>query len=247
MGNAIIKVVPKQEIVRPFLSDMSGNNLIQDSDILEQLSILQLDLVKRLNIAPFLSTDNSSLIPDYQLSELAINAGVTIEYLTRLRRLHSVAYDLVVNYGSDLTLTAMVQTNSAVIDLFIKTVTKKTFALLLRSCGNTRVRWRAEPDKQYFCAYKAGKKHQRWNALDRSGEKLKSVMDLKKAKSPLLGESRSERDQTIVKGVVLCGDTTIYPDDRDNITQFNQAEVLRVYKDSLFFVVEQQNLIKFLE
>ena len=72
-------------------------------------------------------------------------------------------------------------------------------------------------------------------------------MDLKKAKSPLLGESRSERDQTIVKGVVLCGDTTIYPDDRDNITQFNQAEVLRVYKDSLFFVVEQQNLIKFLE
>lgn len=247
MGNAIIKVVPKQEIIKPFISDMSGDNLIQDSDILEQLSILQLDLVKRLNIDYFLSTDNSSLAPDYQLSELATNAGVTIEYLTRLRRLHSVAYDLVINYGCDLTLTAMVQTNSAVIDLFIKTVKKKTFALLLRSCGNARVRWRAEPEKQYFCAYKAGKKHQRWDALDRSGEKLKSVMDLQKAKSPLLGESRSERDQTIVKGVVLCGGTTIYPDDRENITQFNQAEVLRVYKDSLFFVVEQQNLIKFLE
>jgi hypothetical protein len=247
MGNAIIKVVPKQEIIRPFISDMSGDNLIQDSDIIKELSILQLDLVKRLNIDYFLSTDNSPLAPDYQLSELAINAGVTIEYLTRLRRLHSVAYDLVVNYGSYLTLTAMVQTNSAVIDLFIKTVKKKTFALLLRSCGNARVRWRSEPEKQYFCAYKPGKKHQRWDALDRSGEKLKSVMDLKKAKSPLLGESRSERDQTIVKGVVLCGGTTIYPDDRENIIEFNRAEVLRVYKDSLFFVVEQENLIKFLE
>lgn len=232
-----------------FFSDMQGENLIQDHEILDRLIKLQEEIVKKFRINAFLCRDNTSLALDYQLSELAINAGLTIESLNRLRRLYFVTYDLIDTFRESLAITAMVQTDSAVIDLFIKgrhEALKSTFALMLRSQGNAKVRWRAEPERQYFTAYKEGRKHQRWNALDRCGEKLATVMDLKKAKSPLLGESRKERDRTIIKAVVLCGGTTIYQSDREHIAEFNRAEVLRVYKKSLFFLVEQQNLEKFL-
>ena len=249
MSNTILKIVPKQEIVAPFLSDMQGESLTQDYEILDKLSNLQENIVKNFSIDKFLCRENTSLPLDYQLSDLAITAGLTIEYLNRLRRLFFVTYDLIDSFRNDLAITAMVQTDSAVIDLFIKgrhKALKGTFALMLRSQGNAKIRWRSESDRQYFTAYKAGRGHQRWNALDRCGEKLATVMDLKKAKSPLLGESRKERDQTIIKAVVLCGGTTIYQDDREHIAEFNRAEVLRVYKGSLFFLVEQQNLEKFL-
>ena len=250
MSNTILKIVPKQEIVAPFLSDMQGESLIQNYEILNRLSKLQEDVVKKFNIDKFLCRENTSLSLDYQLSELAIDAGLTIEYLNRLRRLFFVTHDLLDNFRDDLAITAMVQTTDTdVIDLFIKgrhKALKGTFALMLRSQGNAKIRWRSESDRQYFTAYKAGRGHQRWNALDRCGDKLATVMNLKKAKSPLLGESRKERDQTIIKAVVLCGGTTIYQDDREHIAEFNRAEVLRVYNGSLFFLVEQQNLEKFL-
>ena len=116
---------------------------------------------------------------------------------------------------------------------------------MLRTNGNCKVKWRE--DKQQFYIYKPGKGSLQWDALSRAGGKLKSIIDLKVNKNPLLGTSRADRDRTITRAVVLFGDTTIHPDHELELSDYGRTKALRVYKGTLFYVLEREHLIDFLQ
>ncbi len=234
------------DVINPLISNPEGD-FIQNEEILERLD-LKINRLKKICYLAGVASVASLASPLYPL--LVSGSGTityyTAESLARVERLYLITSMLLERFGSQgITITAGVKTNNYLIDLFVKMPDKRPFALLLRNYANGAVRWRE--DKQDFFVYKKGKKARSWDAMTRTTEKLKSILDLKDLKSPLLGTSRTDRNRTIIKAVVLCGKTTVYPGHAaEFMTKIGQAEVLAVYKESLVYVVEQEKLIDFL-
>lgn len=232
----------------PFLDTAKESEYLQNYEALNSLK----DEINRL-LKVYAATTGMSIagaiLPLLSTISIAalVSSGISLEYFRRIARLYDVMKMLLDNFGKDgVIITPRIKTNSSIIDLFIRMPDKRIFCLLLRSNGNCSVRWRE--DKQQFFIYKTGRSPRKWGAMTKTAERLKSVMDLKDSKSPLLGTSRAERTQRISKAVVLCGDTTIYPTHSpDHWVEFGRtASALKVYKDNLFYVVEQKNLVDFL-
>lgn len=233
------------DVINPLTSDPEGH-FIQNEEILERLDLKINRLKKVCYLAGFASVA-SLASPLYPL--LASGSGTityaTAESLARVERLYLITSMLLERFGSEgITITAGVKTNNYLIDLLITMPDKRLFALLLRNYGNGAVRWRE--DKQDFFVYKTGKKARSWSGMTRTAEKLKSILDLKDLKSSLLGTSTTDRKRAITKAVVLCGKTTIYPGHEPDFVNFGRARVLKVYNESLIYVVEQEKLIDFL-
>lgn len=235
-----------KQIIRPLISLPDGD-YIQNRDILVELEAEENRLMVAYGISSFLATA-SLVLPIYPLGTLAGAAasGLSIEYFTRVRRIYSVTKMLLESFEKDgIVITLRVKTNIALIDLFVKMPDKRAFALLLRNHDTGKVKWR--DDKQLFYIYKVGKKPRRWDSLTKTIEQLQSTIYLKNLKSSLLGTSSAERNRPINKVVVLCGNTTIHPDNAPEFwVEFGRAKALKIYKDVVTYVVEQENLINFL-
>lgn len=202
-------------------------------------------------------------LPPLMNSHLRIDRGPDgdndPEYKVRMDRLISIIKMLLDHFGDDgIKVTLRVKTQERfgegkeeekrnnIIDFFIKMPDGRSFALVLRSNGETFVKWRE--DKQSFYVQKKGRKGMnKWHSMDSAIENLRSTIELKHQKSPLLGTSRSDRNRPINKAIVLCGNTKIANTNSPDLwVDFGLAKALRIYKDSLTYVVEQASLIEFL-
>ena len=240
-----INLLDRQEIIKPLISYPDGD-YIQNRDILTELEAEEKRLTVTYGISAFLTA--ASLFTPAPGAAFATHAvsGFTLEYMVRVKRIYNVTKMLLECFEKDgITITLRVQTNLAIIDLFIKMPDRRSFALLLRSNGNGAVKWRE--DKQKFFIYKVGKKPRKWDSMTRTIGQLKSTIYLKDLKSPLLGTSRTDRNRPINKVVVLCSGTTIHPDHAPEFwTEFGRTRALQIYQDGLTCIIEQQKLTDFL-
>lgn len=171
------------------------------------------------------------------------------DYRQEVDRLIATLKMLLNHFGEDgITATVRVKTgeNDDVVDYFIRMPDGRQFALMLRSNKDTFVRWR--DDKKEFYVYKKGRKSaSKWSSIDNAIEKLKSTIELKHRQSPLLGLSRTDRNRPIIKVLVLCNNTKLATsNDPELWCDFGKTQALRIYKDSLVYVVEQDRLVDFL-
>jgi hypothetical protein len=235
------------ETIEPLISNPEGN-YIQNYEILSKLEAEETRLKTTFGIESFLAVAATELSVATLLAIPELTAvGFTAEYITRVRRLYSITKSLLEYFGDEgIKITLRVQTNAGLIDLFVKMSDKRHFALLLRSNGNCSARWRE--DKQAFFVYKPGKHPKKWTGLSDTARQLKATMELKQAKSPLLGTSRADRDRPIIKTIVLCGNSKIYPSHTAELSDFGQTKALtlRVEPQNLIFLIEEKDLIDFL-
>jgi hypothetical protein len=240
-----INLLDCQEIIKPLISYPDGD-YIQNRNILTELEAEEKRLTVAYGISAFLTA--ASLFTPAPGAAFATHAvtGFTLEYMVRVKRIYNVTKMLLERFEDEgITITLRVQTNLAIIDLFVKMPDRRSFALLLRSNENGAVKWRE--DKQKFFIYKVGKKPRKWDSMTRTIEQLKSTIYLKDLKSPLLGTSRADRNRPINKVVVLCSSTTIHPDHAPEFwSEFGRTRALQIYKDGLTCIIERQNLTDFL-
>jgi hypothetical protein len=174
-----------------------------------------------------------------------VGMSLAADYLTRVHRVYFVAKMLLDNFGDDgIQITPKVKTNSAIIDLFIRMPDKRIFVLMIRGAENTSIRWRE--DAQNFFVTKKGNSR-RSDPLGRVIEKLNTVTDLKKEKSPLMGVTSAERNTPIIKAIVVAPGAKISAGNSPELwTNFGEARVIRVKTTSVTYVVECEDLVKFL-
>lgn len=179
---------------------------------------------------------------------LAGLAGLTLttEYLTRVHRLYLVAHMLLDNFSDDgIEMTLRVRTNSAIIDLLVRMPDKRIFALIVRGRENTSVKWRE--DRQQFFVTKKGKNAKRSDPLTRAMDELQTIVDLKKDKHPLMGITSAERNVPLMKAIVLAPGAKIAASNSPEIqTDFGESKVLKIKTTSVTYVVECDELVKFL-
>ena len=172
-----------------------------------------------------------------------------IELSKPVDRLVSVTEDLLQIDG--ITVTPRIKTEHGTIDLLIKMPDRRRFAFALRSKLNSRIKWRKE--EQMFFASTPRKsrapRSKRWPDLLESGQNLnKSIISLNKQKSYLLGANNSELRLPVVKAILLTSTTTVDPaNEPDLFVDFGATKVLRVQSGCNIHVLEQRDLIKFLE
>ena len=78
-------------------------------------------------------------------------------------------------------------------------------------------------------------------------DELQTIFDLKKKKNPLMGITSSERSAPLIKAIVLAPGAKIAASNPQEIrTEFGEAEVLKIQTTSITYVVECDNLVKFL-
>jgi hypothetical protein len=251
LNNEVIKPSiddPNDEVIKPLISDPnSEERWIQNYDILSQLETEEAKLKATYGLASFLGV-TPALLPIASVSEnpQLLDIGINAEYLTRVNRLHSTTKMLLDTFGDNgIRITLRVEVSNGLIDLFVRTKDKRNFGLLLRSNGTSSVRWRE--DKQEFFIYRPGKIRKKWTSLSTDAQKLKSTMEFKQSKSPLLGTSRADRERAIIKTIVLCGNTKLYPGHADDLANFGRTKALPLKIDgqNTVLLVEQQNLIDF--
>jgi hypothetical protein len=153
-------------------------------------------------------------------------------------RLLSVVKMLVEQYFDSIQKIGLeMTTDSHLIDIFLKLKDKRSIAIMLRSNGKSKIKWR--DDKKSFYVAKSGKSP--------AIQALKSTIVWKDRPSPFLGNGQKERKRPIIKVIVLCHGTRLNSNNAPELWDtFGQARVLRVYDETLVFVVEQDDLIKFL-
>ncbi len=175
--------------------------------------------------------------------------SLTVTELSRhVDRLVAVLEELLKIDG--IIVTPRVKTEEGTIDLLVKMPDRRCFAFALRSKPNSRVTWREEKQNFYITTPRKGKtaRVKKWVELMKSGQDLNRItLSLKKQKSYLLGESRTERHYPITKAIILTSTTKIDPDkDSDLFVDFGETKALRVHAGSYMYVLEQGEIIKFL-
>lgn len=189
----------------------------------------------------------AATVPPIGLAGGAVSL-TAIELSKPVDRLVSVVEKLLEIDG--ITVTPRVKTDEGTIDLLVKMPDRRCFAFTLRSKQNSRVKWRKE-DRDFFTVTpRKGKsaRVKKWSELIESGQDLnKRTLALKKQKSYLLGESRTERHYPITKAIILTSTTKIDPNnDLDLFVDFGEMKALRVHAGSYMYVLEQRDIIKFL-
>lgn len=189
----------------------------------------------------------AATVPPVALAGGAV--GLTaIELSKPVDRLISVVEELLKING--IIVTPRVKTEEGTIDLLVKMPDRRCFAFALRSKQNSRVKWRAQEQDFFAVTPRKGRaaRVKKWSELIESGQDLnKMTLALKKQKSYLLGESRTERHYPITKAIILTSTTKIDPNnDLDLFVDFGETKALRVQAGSYMYILEQQEIIKFL-
>ena len=172
-----------------------------------------------------------------------------IELAKPVDRLVSVMEDLLKIDG--IIVTPRIKTEHGTIDLLVKMPDRRRFAFALRSKLNSRIKWRKEEEMFFASTPRKGKspRSKRWPELLESGQNLnKSIISLNKQKSYLLGANNSELRLPVVKAIVLTSTTTVDPaNEPDLFVGFGTTKVLKVQSGCNIHILEQRDLIKFLE
>jgi hypothetical protein len=151
----------------------------------------------------------------------------------------------------DIIVTPRIKTEHGTIDLLVKMPDRRRFAFALRSKLNSRIKWRKEDQNFFATTPRKGRapRSKRWPDLLESGQNLnKSIISLNKQKSYLLGANNSELRLPVVKAIVLTSTTTVDPaNDPDLFVDFGATRVLKVQSGCSMHVLEQREMIKFLE
>lgn len=176
----------------------------------------------------------------------AIGTLLSLELSISVDRIVSVMELLLEEFKDEgITITPRVKTNNGVTDLFVRTADGRYFAFLLRSNGDSKVKWRE--DRQGFFVVKKGGTS-KWSEVYSLGERLNSAtLYLKEQKNPLLGSSNTERKKNIVKAIVLTSKTRIDPNnDPALLVDFGRTKALRVKTEATFYLVDKASVADFL-
>lgn len=173
-------------------------------------------------------------------------AGTANELSMPIDRIVSVMEMLLEEFREEgITITPQVKTEHGTIDLLIRTADGRYFAFMLRSNGESRIKWRA--DRQGLFAVKKGGTRI-WSDGNSLGQKMDgSILALKEQKNPLFGTSNTERKKTIIKGIILTAQTRIDPNnDPALLVNFGRTTALRVQTDTILYLVDKANVANFL-
>ena len=144
-----------------------------------------------------------------------------------------------------ITIIPRVKGDDGTIDLFIKTADQRYFALMLRSNGDSRIKWRK--DRQQFFTIGRGRNSE-WGKLELLGDELnRIVLNFKRQKNPIVGFSKAERNRAFTKAIVLTSKTRLDPNnDPELIVPFGRTTALRITTKSTYYLVDLANLANFL-
>ena len=146
----------------------------------------------------------------------------------------------------EITITPRVKGADGIIDLFVRTADKRYFALMLRSNGDSRIKWRK--DRQQFFAL-GKRRNSQWGRLELLGDELnRIVLNLKKEKNPIVGFTNAERNRAFTKVIVLTGQTRLDPNnDPDLVVRFGCTTALRITAKSTYYVINLADLGNFIK
>lgn len=169
------------------------------------------------------------------------------DFRGRLYYLSSVTKTLLDHYGDNIKITFRVKVQEDMIDFLIILPDKRVFAMMVRSYNESYVRWNARK-KDFYVFVIRNKNLHKWTSPAKAISKLKSIFSLKKENSSILGETKAEKNAHINKVIILANGTEIdrISNDPDLWVIFGKAPALKIYTDTLTFVVEQQYLLDFL-
>lgn len=173
-------------------------------------------------------------------------AGIANELSMPIERIVSVMEMLLEEFKEEgITITPQVKAEKGTIDLLIKTADGRYFAFMLRSNGESKIKWRE--DRQGLFAIKKGGTRE-WSDGNSLGKKMdSSILYLKEQKNPLFGTSNTERKKTIIKGIILTAKTRINPNnDPALLVDFGRTKALRVKTDTILYLVDKENVADFL-
>jgi hypothetical protein len=221
------------------------NGYLQNYEALKYLKERQECWNKQLMVATEAVTVGLASMPLGAIPGAAESA-LTNKLSRTIDRLVSVMEMLLLEFKEEgITITPRVQTERGLIDLSIRTSDGRYFAFLLRSNGDSKVKWR-EDRQGFFVGRKGGAS--KWSEIYSLGDRLNSAMlYLKEQKSPLMGANNTERKKNVVKGIILTGETRVDPNnDPALLVDFGLTKALRVKTKSTFYLVNRVNLADFL-
>jgi hypothetical protein len=173
-------------------------------------------------------------------------AGTANELSMPIERIVSIMEMLLEEFKEEgITITPQVKTEKGTIDLLIRTADGRYFAFILRSNGESKIKWRE--DRQGLFAIKKGGTRE-WSDGNSLGKRMdSSILYLKEQKNPLFGTSNTERKKTIVKGIILTAKTRIDPNnDPALFVNFGRTKALRVQTEATFYLVDKINMADFI-
>lgn len=176
----------------------------------------------------------------------AIGTLLSIELSVPIDRIISVMEMLLDAFKEEgITITPRVKTNNGTIDLLIRTADGRYFVVLLRSNGDSRVKWRE--DRQQFHTVGKGR-NSKWSGLELLGDELNRMMlSLKEEKNPLVAITNSERKKAFTKAIVLTSKTRLDSNnDPERLVAFGRTIALRMMGKSTYYLVDRANLADFL-
>jgi hypothetical protein len=224
---------------------VSSNQYLQNYEALRDLQKKQSKLHNILMIAAGASALGFSWNPLVAMAE-ATGSWFATELSIPIDRTVSIMEMLLEEFKEDgITITPQVKTEEGTIDLFIRTADGRYFAFMLRSNGDSKVKWRE--DRQGFFVLKKGCTA-KWSEVYSIGDRLNNAARyLKEQKNPLLGNSNTERRKQVVKGIILTGKTRIDPNnDPALLVDFGRTKALRVKTEATFYLVDKANVVDFL-
>ena len=177
----------------------------------------------------------------------ALDTAVSIELSIPIDRIVKVMEILLNEFEKEeITLIPRVKGANGIIDLFVKTADKRYFAIMLRSNGDSRIKWKK--DRQQFFAL-GKRRNSQWGKLELLGDELnRLVLDFKKEKNPLVGFTKAERNRAFTKVIVLTGQTRLDPNnDPEFIVNFGRTTALRITTKSTYYVVNLADLGNFIK
>jgi hypothetical protein len=243
--NNLIKDITKEIEFDHSLLQTDVNRYLQNYEALEYLKTKQAEWHHILT-----ATSGATAVGFFGMPLLKL-AGATGAYVANelsvpIDRLVSVMEILLAEFGKDgITITPRVKIDQGIIDLFVRTSDRRRFAFMLRSNGDSKVKWR-EDRQDFFTIRKQGAS--KWSELKSLGDKLNSgIICLREEKNPLMGDNNTERKKSFTKAIVLTGKTRIDPNnDPALLVDFGRTKALRVKTEAIFYLVDKASLIDFL-
>jgi len=142
-------------------------------------------------------------------------------------------------------LTQLEAPDNGALDLLVKFLTARVnFAIALRSQGQATITYREEKESLYRRNKSGGVKPWTPNHIHRFNEQ---EFFLRKYQNHLLGSSSRQRCRPIVKLLVLTGETRLGQHPEHLYTTVGQEKVLLLKKRISVYVMEEKQLIPFIE
>jgi hypothetical protein len=232
---------------RSSLFQTETNGYLQNYEALECLRKIQAELNNILITTSGIAGVGFGGMPWLTLFG-AIGAYIATELSIPVERLVSMMEILLEKFGNEgITITPHIKTDKGLIDLLIRTVDGRYFVLMLRSNGDSQVRWR-EDRQEFFISRK--RTTSKWSGIEPLGHKLNdAMMWLKEQKSQLVAATNNERKKGFTKVIVLTGKTSLDLT-RNNaalLVDFGLTKALRVKTESTIYLVEKAHLTDFLQ